>query len=164
LGQFLLVRQIQYPCGVEREAKQSNVKRLNDPVGGAGLGFVDIVSTSGQFEGRLEHGHGDWFDAPWGVVWTPRDFGEFSNAILVGNFRSGWIAAFNGFTKKFTGFVLNPDNSRVFIDGIWSLTFGNNDTAGSSTTLWFTAGPNNETDGLFGTLTLIAAEQDGDEE
>ena len=134
----------------------------HDPVAGEGLGFVDIFSTTGKFEGRLEHG--DWFNAPWGVVWTPRDFGEFSNTILVGNFRSGWIAAFNGFTKKFIGFVRNPDNSLVFIDGIWSLTFGNNGVAGSSTTLWFTAGPNNETDGLFGTLTPIAAEQDGDEE
>jgi uncharacterized protein (TIGR03118 family) len=141
-------------------AKQDGPR--HDPVGGAGLGFVDIFSTTGHFEGRLEHG--DWFNAPWGVVWTPRDFGEFSNTILVGNFRSGWIAAFNGFTKKFIGFVLNPDNSRVFIDGIWSLTFGNNGTAGSSTTLWFTAGPNNEMDGLFGTLTPIIAEQDGDEE
>jgi uncharacterized protein (TIGR03118 family) len=141
-------------------AKQDAAR--HDPVGGAGLGFVDIFSTTGKFQGRLEHG--DWFNAPWGVVWTPRDFGEFSNTILVGNFRSGWIAAFNGFTKKFIGFVLRPDNSRVFIDGIWSLTFGNNGTAGSSTTLWFSAGINNEVDGLFGTLTPVAAEQDGDEE
>jgi uncharacterized protein (TIGR03118 family) len=140
-------------------AKQDGPR--HDPVGGDGFGFVDIFSTEGKFQGRLEHG--DWFNAPWGVVWTPRDFGEFSNTILVGNFRSGWIAAFNGFTKKFIGFVLNPDNSRVFIDGIWSLTFGNNGAAGSSTTLWFTAGPNNETDGLFGTLTPVLAEQDGDE-
>jgi hypothetical protein len=44
------------------------------------------------------------------------------------------------------------------------LTFGNNGAAGSSTTLWFSAGPNNEVDGLFGTLTPIIAEQDGDEE
>ena len=36
------------------------------------------------------------------MVWTPRDFGEFSNTILVGNFGSGWIAAFNGFMQ-------NPD-------------------------------------------------------
>jgi uncharacterized protein (TIGR03118 family) len=134
----------------------------HDPVSGDGLGFVDIFSTKGKLEGRLEHG--DWFNAPWGVVWTPRDFGEFSNTILVGNFRSGWIAAFNGFTRKFIGFVRNPDSSLVFIDGLWSLTFGNNGVAGSSTTLWFTAGPNNETDGLFGTLTPIATEQDGDEE
>ena len=141
-------------------AKQDSLR--HDPVGGDGLGFVDIFSTTGKLQGRLEHG--DWFNAPWGVVWTPRDFGEFSNTILVGNFRSGWIAAFNGFTKKFIGFVRNPDNSLVFIDGLWSLTFGNNGNAGSSTTLFFTAGPNNETDGLFGTLTPVAAEQDGDEE
>jgi uncharacterized protein (TIGR03118 family) len=134
----------------------------HDPVLGDGGGFVDIFSTDGKLQGRLEHG--DWFNAPWGVVWTPRDFGEFSNTILVGNFRSGWIAAFNGFTKKFIGFVRNPNDSRVFIDGLWSLTFGNNGNAGSSTTLFFTAGPNGEQNGLFGTLTPVAAEQDGDEE
>jgi uncharacterized protein (TIGR03118 family) len=134
----------------------------HDPVLGDGGGFVDIFSTDGKLQGRLENG---WFNAPWGVVWTPRDFGEFSNTILVGNFRSGWIAAFNGFTKKFIGFVRNDkDNSLVFIDGIWSLTFGNNGGAGSSTTLFFTAGPNLEKNGLFGTLTPVTAEQDGDEE
>src|SRR6266849_1683118 len=65
-------------------AKQDGPR--HDPVGGEGFGFVDIFSTKGEFQGRLEHG--DWFNAPWGVVWTPRDFGEFSNTILVGNFRS----------------------------------------------------------------------------
>ncbi|HXN96256.1 MAG TPA: TIGR03118 family protein, partial [Candidatus Acidoferrales bacterium] len=73
----------------------------HDPVGGDGLGFVELFTPSGKHIGHLEHG--DWFNAPWGVVWTTRDFGEFSNAILVGNFRSGWIAAFNGFTHKFIG-------------------------------------------------------------
>jgi uncharacterized protein (TIGR03118 family) len=142
-------------------AKQDGPR--HDPVGGDGFGFVDIFSTKGEFQGRLEHG--DWFNAPWGVVWTPRDFGEFSNTILVGNFRSGWIAAFNGFTKKFIGFMKNDtDGSLIFIDGLWSLTFGNNGGAGSSTSLFFTAGLNNEQDGLFGTLTPVAAEQDGDEE
>jgi len=123
---------------------------------------VDIFSTTGKFQGRLEHG--DWMNAPWGVVWTPRDFGEFSNVILVGNFGSGKIAAFNGFTKKFIGFVRNPDNSIVTIDGLWSLTFANNGTAGSSTILYFSAGINEEQNGLFGTLTPVVAEQDGDEE
>lgn len=141
-------------------AKQDALR--HDPVLGDGGGFVDIFSTSGKLQGRLETG---WFNAPWGVVWTPRDFGEFSNTILVGNFRSGWIAAFNGFTKKFIGFMKNDtDGSLIFIDGLWSLTFGNNGGAGSSTSLFFTAGLNNEQDGLFGTLTPVAAEQDGDEE
>src|SRR6202011_1898138 len=142
-------------------AKQDAAR--HDPVGGDGLGFVDIFSTTGEFQGRLEHGN--WFNAPWGVVWTPRDFGEFSNTILVGNFRSGWIAAFNGFTKKFIGFVRNPDNSLVTIGGLWSLTFGNNGGAGSSETLFFTAGGTDELHGLFGTLTPVPAELgEGDEE
>jgi uncharacterized protein (TIGR03118 family) len=82
----------------------------------------------------------------------------------VGNFRSGWIAAFNGFTYKFIGFVKNPDDSILKIDGLWSLTFGNGAAAGPENTLFFSSGPAEETHGLFGTLTAVAAEQDGDEE
>ena len=140
-------------------AKQDGPR--HDPVGGAGFGFVELFTPSGRHIGRLEHG--DWFDAPWGVVWTTRDFSEFSNAILVGNFRSGWIAAFNGFTHKFIGFVRNPDDSVMTIDGLWSLTFANDGTAGLANTLYFTAGINNESDGLFGTITPVDG-LDGDEE
>lgn len=141
-------------------AKQDAQK--HDDVAGTGLGYVDIFSTAGRLEGRLQHG--PWFNSPWGVVWAPRDFGEFSNTILVGNFGSGWIAAFNGFTRQFIGFVRNPDNSLLTIDGLWSLTFGNGAGAGPATTLYFSAGLNDEADGLFGTLTPVPAEQDGDEE
>ena len=133
----------------------------HDPVGGAGLGFVELFTPSGKRIGQLEHG--DWFNAPWGVVWTTRDFGEFSNAILVGNFRSGRIAAFNGFTHKFIDFVKNPDDSIMTIDGLWSLTFANDGVAGLANTLYFTAGINNEADGLFGTITPVDG-LDGDEE
>jgi uncharacterized protein (TIGR03118 family) len=140
-------------------AKQDGPR--HDPVGGTGAGYVEIFTPEGKHIGHLEHG--DWFNAPWGVVWTTRDFGEFSNAILVGNFRSGWIAAFNGFTHKFLGFVRNPDNSLMFIDGLWSLTFGNDATAGPANTMFFSAGINSENDGLFGTITPIDG-LDGDEE
>ena len=140
-------------------AKQDGPR--HDPVGGDGLGFVELFTPSGRHIGHLEHG--DWLNAPWGVVWTTRDFGEFSNAILVGNFRSGWIAAFNGFTHKFIGFLQTPDGHLVTIDGLWSLTFGNDGGAGPANTLFFTAGINNENDGLFGTLTPVDG-LDGDEE
>jgi uncharacterized protein (TIGR03118 family) len=140
-------------------AKQDALR--HDPIGGDGLGFVELFSPSGKHIGHLEHG--DWFNAPWGVVWTTRDFGEFSNAILIGNFRSGWIAAFNGFTHKFIGFVKNADGSLMTIDGLWSLTFGNNGAAGPANTLFFTAGIKNEVDGLFGTITPTDG-LDGDEE
>jgi len=141
-------------------AKQDAAK--HDSVSGEGLGFVELYQPDGKHIGHLQHG--PWLNAPWGVVWTPRDFGVFSNSILVGNFGSGWVAAYNGFTKEFIGFVKNPDDSILSIDGLWALTFGNGANAGPSTTLYFSAGPDGETHGLFGTLTPIAAEQTGDVE
>jgi uncharacterized protein (TIGR03118 family) len=141
-------------------AKQDAAK--HDDVAGEGLGFVELYQPDGQHIGHLQHG--PWLNAPWGVVWTPRDFGVFSNSILVGNFGSGWVAAYNGFTHEFLGFVQNPDNSILTIDGLWSLTFGNGGSAGPATTLFFSAGPDGETHGLFGTLTPAAAEQTGDVE
>jgi uncharacterized protein (TIGR03118 family) len=140
-------------------AKQDGAK--HDDVAGAGLGFVEIYTPRGRHIGHLQHGN--WFNSPWGVVWTTRDFGEFSNSILVGNFGSGWIAAFNGFTYKFEGFLKKPDNSLLTIDGLWSLTFGNDATAGPANTLFFSAGINGEADGLFGTITPVDG-LDGDEE
>jgi uncharacterized protein (TIGR03118 family) len=140
-------------------AKQDGAR--HDDVAGPGLGFVEIFTPRGRHIGHLQHG--DWFNSPWGVVWTTRDFGEFSNAILVGNFGSGQIAAFNGFTYRFEGFLRNADNSILTINGLWSLTFGNDATAGPANTLSFSAGINDEADGLFGTLTPING-LDGDEE
>jgi uncharacterized protein (TIGR03118 family) len=141
-------------------AKQDSAK--HDDVAGEGFGFVDIFSPSGRLEGRLQHG--PWLNSPWGVVWAPRDFGEFSNRVLVGNFGSGQIAAFNGFNGKFIGLMKNPDNSALTIDGLWGLAFGNSASAGPYNALFFTAGPNGEADGLFGALTAVGTEQDGDEE
>ena len=140
-------------------AKQDAAR--HDDVAGDGLGFVDIFTPTGRHIAHLQHG--SWFNAPWGVVWTTRDFGEFSNAILVGNFGSGWVAAFNGFTYKFMGFLKNPDDSILTIDGLWSLTFGNDAAAGPANTLFFTAGINGEQDGLFGSITPVDG-LDGDEE
>jgi uncharacterized protein (TIGR03118 family) len=131
----------------------------HDDVGGAGNGFVEIYTPAGKRVAHLEHG--PWMNSPWGVVWTPRDFGHFSNSILVGNFRSGWIAAFNGFTHKFEGFLEKPDGSRLTIDHLWSLAFGNDGPAGPATTLYFTAGTNDEADGLFGNLVPAKGESDG---
>ena len=90
---------------------------------------------------------------------TEFDTGEFSNTILVGQFRGGNISAFNPVTGRFLGNMLNPDGSKLLIDGLWALRFGNDGGAGPGTTLFFTAGPNRETDGLLGTLLLITAEK-----
>jgi uncharacterized protein (TIGR03118 family) len=147
-------------------AKQNAAK--HDDVAGPGLGFVDLYSPSGKLLTRFQHG--PWLNSPWGIVWTPRDFGEFSNKILVGNFGSGWIAAYNGFTGEFVDFMRDHNGNLLHIDGLWALAFGNSaagcpatpppgsnlpkcGASGPYNSLFFTAGPNDEMDGLFGTLT-----------
>lgn len=135
-------------------AKQNSER--HDDVAGPGNGFVDIYSPDGALQGRLQNG--PWMNSPWGVVWSPSDFGAFSNTLLIGNFGSGQIAAFNGFTREFIGMVENPDGSVLTIDGLWSIQFGNGAAAGPANTLFFTAGIDDEAHGLFGTLTPVSAE------
>jgi uncharacterized protein (TIGR03118 family) len=128
----------------------------HDPVGGKGFGFVDVFDSRGRLQQRLQPG--PWMNAPWGVVWATPGFGEFSNTILVGQFRGGTIAAFNPATGRFLGNVLNADGTNVTIDGLWALRFGNDGASGPASVLFFTAGPNGEKDGLLGILTPAAAE------
>jgi uncharacterized protein (TIGR03118 family) len=135
-------------------AKQDAAK--HDPVGDEGFGFVSIFSRDGKKLGHLEHGN--WLNAPWGIVLTPAYFGAFSHTLLVGNFRGGTITAFNPLTGKFIGNVLNADGSTLNIDGLWALEFGNGGASGPGSTLFFTAGPDDEKNGLFGTLTPVAGE------
>ena len=140
-------------------AQQDSAK--HDPVAGAGLGYVVVFDGHGKNIAHLEHG--DWFNAPWGVVLAPADFGEFSHTLLVGNFRGGTVAAFNPRTGRFMGNVLNAGGSTVNIDGLWALAFGNGGASGPGSTLFFTAGPDNETNGLFGTLTPVTSELQDDD-
>jgi uncharacterized protein (TIGR03118 family) len=136
-------------------AKQDQDKE--DEEAGAGLGDVVVFDTGGQRLAQLEHG--SWFNAPWGMAMAPGEFGEFSHALLVGMFGSGQIAAFNPINGRFLGLIKNPDDSTLTIDGLWALGFGaGNTNSGPYNTLFFTAGPDEEDEGLFGTLVPIAAE------
>jgi len=132
-----------------------------DDVKGAGLGAVAIFTPGGKLLARLQHG--DWLNAPWGVALAPSDFGEFSHALLIGNFGSGQVAAYNPFTLKFMGLMRNPDDSILTIDGLWALVFGNGANSAAYNALFFTAGIQDEAHGLFGSIKAVAAEQDGDE-
>ncbi len=121
----------------------------HDEVAGAGKGFVDVFSTGGDLIRRLAHGK--FLNAPWAVTKAPKGFGKLSNRILVGNFGSGKIAAFNG-KGKFKGFMSNQRGKALVINGLWGLAFGNGSQAGSAKTLFFAAGIDDEAHGLFGTL------------
>jgi uncharacterized protein (TIGR03118 family) len=140
-------------------AKQNQTKTFVDF--GAGLGFVDVFSPSGSLLMRLQHG--DWFNAPWGLTLAPTDFGPFSHKLIVGQFGSGEILAFDALTGRFEGKFNDQNNKVISIDGLWALEFGDGVPASDpanqpDNALFFSAGPNKGHDGLFGTLTPVAAE------
>ena len=76
--------------------------------------------------------------------------------ILVGNFGSGKIAAFDPRNGRFRGTLRVAHGHPLMIDGLWALSFGNDGGAGPSTTLYFTAGIDDEAHGLFGSITPVA--------
>jgi uncharacterized protein (TIGR03118 family) len=128
-----------------------------DQVPGPGNGFVDVFSPSGRLLRRLQHG--PWLNAPWGMALAPGDFGALSHHLLVGQFGSGEVAAYDVATGAFVGEMRNTADQVLRIEGLWDVSFGNGASAGPLNTLFFTAGPNDEAHGLFGTLTAVAAEQ-----
>lgn len=140
-------------------AQQDSEK--HDEVDGAGLGYVDVFSPEGRRLRRLEHG--PWFNAPWGLVQASSDFGSHSHDILVGQFGSGEILAFNAVTGRFKGRLFDASNAPIKIDGLWGLGFGNDGTAGPATTLFFSAGTDHEQHGLFGTITAVENIQGNDQ-
>ncbi|HEY9245984.1 MAG TPA: TIGR03118 family protein [Candidatus Methanoperedens sp.] len=135
-------------------AKQDAQK--HDNLDGPGLGFVDIFNPDGRLLMRLKHG--DWMNAPWGIALAPDDFGKFSDRLLVGNFGSGQIAAFDLKRGNFHGLLKNSSRKPITIDGLWGLGFGNGANAGPVNTLFFAAGIDDEQHGLFGTITPISSD------
>jgi len=121
-----------------------------DEVHGPGRGFVDAFSADGTLRKRLEWGI--WFNAPWGMAQAPDGFGRYSGMLLVGQFGSGKVAAFDPSNGRFRGMMRTDRGKTLQIDGLWALAFGNGGGAGPTTTLFFTSGPDDEAHGLFGTL------------
>ena len=117
---------------------------------GAGLGHVVEYNEDGTLVKDF-HTKGV-LNAPWGMAVAPASFGVWANDLLVANFGDGTIAAFDLTTGDFAGYLRDPDTKIISIDGIWGLTFGNGVSLGDANALYFTAGPNNEEDGLFGRL------------
>ena len=123
----------------------------HDDVAGRGNGFVDIFDTDGHLLRRFASR--GVLNSPWGVARASFAFGRFSGDILVGNFGNGKINSFDS-DGNFHGTLKDGNGKPVVIDGLWTLTLGGGRNS-SSDTLYFTAGPNDETNGLFGTITPV---------
>jgi len=131
-----------------------------DEVAGEGLGYVSAFGTDGSFLGRVASRGA--LNAPWGLAWAPATdgqghpgFGKFSGDLLVGNFGDGRINAFawTGSAWEARGHLKTANHHPLVIDGLWGIGFGNGSGSGSLTTLYFAAGPDDESHGVFGSVT-----------
>lgn len=124
----------------------------DDEVAGLGNGYVSVFDTAGNFLGRV--GSAGTLDAPWGLALAPASFGTLAGDLLVGNFGDGRINVFDLGTDAFIGQLTGTDGDPLAIDGLWALTPGNDSSAGSTQSIYFSAGPNDESHGLFGVISV----------
>jgi uncharacterized protein (TIGR03118 family) len=122
----------------------------HDDLAGPGNGFVDIFDTEGHLLRRFA-AHGT-LNSPWGLALAPDNFGRFSDDLLVGNFGDGRINAFDRHSGHFEGQLKDRSGKRITISGLWGLAFGNGKLAGETDELFFSAGINDEANGLFGKI------------
>jgi len=144
-------------------AKQDDEKE--DDVAGPGNGLIDIFNpATGRFRrfatGTDAGGRLSELNSPWGVTVSPEGFGDHGDQLLVGNFGSGTIMAFEA-DGGFRGLLEGVNGQPVSIEGLWALKFGNGGRAGVPDTLYFTAGPGDESHGLFGSLEPVRTDARG---
>ncbi len=135
-------------------AMQDNAR--HDDVAGPGNGLINVFDFYGNLLGRLiSKGP---LNSPWGLALAPGNFGDFSNALLVGNFGDGTISGFDPCSGEYLGTLQDASGTIIAIPGLWGLSFGNGRGAGDATTLYFTAGipgpANIEDHGLFGSIQV----------
>jgi len=126
---------------------------LHDEVLGAGLGYVDIFDFNGNFMSRFASA--GVLNAPWGIAIAPEGFGSLDGEVLIGNFGDGTINIFAP-----DGTPMGPltviNGGALAIPGLWSLVFGDGDSDKPVTTLFYTAGFADQTDGVFGSIAATS--------
>jgi uncharacterized protein (TIGR03118 family) len=137
-------------------AKQDSA--MHDETTGAGLGYVDIFDFSGNLMSQFASA--GVLNAPWGIAIAPAGFGSLQGDVLIGNFGDGTINVFspNGTAlANSEGPVMSSSGQPFAFPGLWSLVFGNGDADKPLTTLFYTAGFADQTDGIFGGITVTSS-------
>jgi len=119
--------------------------------GGAG-GYIDIFQENGAFVKTLISGAP--LNQPWGFAVAPANFGPLSNTLLISNnTNTGTINGFNLTTGAFVGTIVNSLGKPFIINQLWGIEFGGGTAAnGQTNQLFFTAGPKNNLNGVFGMI------------
>jgi uncharacterized protein (TIGR03118 family) len=134
-----------------------NAYEIDEPteeIPGPGEGRIVAYDRDGNM--LQDYSNHSLLNDPWGMVIAPESFGEFGGSLLAANFGDGTIAAYNLQTGAELGYLKDENGNVISIDGIWGLTFGNGVSLGDANSLYFTAGPDEERDGILGKLTVTA--------
>jgi uncharacterized protein (TIGR03118 family) len=115
-------------------------------------GFVDEYNSSGVLIKRIASDGP--LSAPWGIVVAPANFGSFSNDLLIGNFGDGEIDAYDATTDMFLGTLDGTNGQPLVNDHLWALET-RNAPGFDPNALYFSAGINDEQNGLFGEITEV---------
>jgi uncharacterized protein (TIGR03118 family) len=119
-------------------------------------GFIDIFGEDGTLLKQLASGSP--LNQPWGFAIAPKNFGPFSNTLLISNnLPNGTIHAFNAVSGQFIGTLTDVSTGEpIKINQLWGIAFGLGTPGvdGAANTLFFTAGPDNYATGLFGKITF----------
>jgi uncharacterized protein (TIGR03118 family) len=131
-------------------AVDPNAEEPGSDVPGPGAGHVVAYDLDGHIV--QEFADAGRLNSPWGMAIAPSNFGPFSGTLLVANFGDGTVAGFELSTGAFRDYMRDNHGKPIVIDKIWALAFGNGVSLGDLDSLYFTAGPNLEEDGVFGRL------------
>jgi uncharacterized protein (TIGR03118 family) len=126
---------------------------LHDEATGAGFGYVDKFDFNGNFISRFASAGA--LNAPWGIALAPAGFGSFEGDLLIGNFGDGAIDIFAPDGTSMGPLTVN-NGGALAIPGLWSLVFGDGDSDKPLTTLFYTAGFADQTDGIFGSIATTS--------
>jgi uncharacterized protein (TIGR03118 family) len=130
---------------------------------GAGKGYVSAFDFAGNFLARVASAGA--LNAPWGTAKADPNFGAFGGDLLIGNFGDGRINAFHenaDGTWTPSGTLKGLNGQPLFIGGLWAIQPGSGAANnGQRNHLYFTAGPNGQTEGLFGRIIPNPSEAGG---
>jgi uncharacterized protein (TIGR03118 family) len=131
---------------------------MHDEVAGAGLGYVDVFDLGGNFVNRFASAGA--LNAPWGIATAPTGFGSIAGDVLIGNFGDGTINIYtpDGSLATYVGHLTVANGGTFTAPGLWSLAFGNGDSDKPLTTLFYTAGFADQTDGVFGSISMTSTD------
>ncbi len=136
----------------KQECRQGEIYAGEEDTSKPGQGRLAEFTEDGRLVAVWSDG--GYLSAPWGVAYAPANFGALSNTLLVANFGSGTIAAFDPQTHEHLDDLRDAHGNPIHIEKIWGILFGNGESLGDANALYFTAGPNDEKDGMFGSVRI----------